>query len=141
MSRIDENDELKNKIINAASNSYNENRRELDKLGRNKLAEVAYLHGYNCGHNIYDVAEEKIDVLMKNGEVGEVPQKDYPTVSENGNDKAMEYIKFNESNISGMDSKDTYVDAYQKGFQEAWNDIPTKAINDKMYEIVNYYLK
>lgn len=141
MASFNENTELKNKVISAAENSYCENSKELEKLEGHKLSEVAFLHGYNCAHSIYDVAEEKIDVLIKDGEVGEVPQKDYPTVSENGTDKARGYIKSNVSKICSMDNKSIYIDAYQNGFEEVWRGIPGNAENDEMSQIVDYYLK
>lgn len=55
-------DKLISKVRNAAQESYEEYSKEFSALEPKQLFKTAYIHGYNCTYNIYDVAEEKVDL-------------------------------------------------------------------------------
>lgn len=137
MSSYSESEFLMNKVTLAATDTFNRDVKELDKLNPEKLYEIAYMHGFNCGHNIYDAAEEKIEILKVDGDV---PVKDFPNSSEIGVEKARESYKYNESDIRYLDNKYLYIKGYQQGFQSAWSKVPNEAMNDQMYAIINYYI-
>lgn len=133
----EESDILMRKVAAAAGDSFETSNGDVKSLEPDKLFEIGYMHGFNCGHNIYDAAEEKIDALKRQDEV---PVKDFPSGSENGVRSAHESFRQFESRIRSMDNRSIYINAYQKGFQEAWKDVPEEAMTEKMFDIINYYI-
>jgi hypothetical protein len=126
------------KVEVAAENSFSGNYNGFCRLTEKDLFKIAYIHGFNCSHSMYDAAEERVEGLIK---TGEVPEKEIPSLSSNASDKAERYFRENEDIISSGDSKGIYIWGYQKGFEEGFRDFLGKEVNEKsMYDVVNYYL-
>jgi molybdopterin molybdotransferase len=94
-------DRLIDKIRIAATESYEEYSEGFAEFKSEELFKTAYLHGYNCAYNIYDVAEEKIDGMIKDGEH---PIKDVPIKSLSVEDGAEKLLSKNKDNISNLTS-------------------------------------
>jgi hypothetical protein len=137
MATYEERIGLMSKVMYAAADTFDRDMNELKRLNSEKLFEIGYIHGFNCGNNIYDAAEEKITSL---GKRTKVPQKDGTAVSSSGRDNAHE--EFNKGKISNkeMDCRTLYINAYQQGFNKVWKDVPEEAMNEKMYDLINYYI-
>lgn len=126
------------KVETAAEESFANNYNGFSKLTEKDLFKIAYIHGFNCSYNMYDVAEERVQGIIK---TGEVPEKDIPAISSNVSDKAERYFGENEDIISNGDNRGIYVWGYQKGFEEGFKSFLGKEVNEEgMHNLVDYYL-
>ncbi|ERI91997.1 hypothetical protein HMPREF1982_02743 [Clostridiales bacterium oral taxon 876 str. F0540] len=121
--------ELRNKIKSASSKSYEEYSEEFSNLSTEKLLETAYIHGYNCAYNIYDVAEEKVEGMIKNGES---PIKDVPVKSINLKEDARNYLDKNTNNLKNLNSSEIYNYGYEEGFKNAWETYINIEMNEEL---------
>lgn len=130
--------ELRNKVKSASSKSYEEYSEELSSLSTEKLLETAYIHGYNCAYNIYDVAEEKVEGLIKDGES---PIKDVPVKSINLKEAAKDYLDKKTNNLKNLNSSEVYNCGYEEGFRNAWETYVNIEMNEELENLTNYYLE
>jgi hypothetical protein len=130
-------DKLIDKIRKAASESYEEYSEGFAEFNSEELFKTAYLHGYNCAYNIYDVAEEKIDGMIKDGEH---PIKDVPIKSLDVEDGAENFLSNNKEGVSDLDKEALYKSGYEKGFSNAWNTYMDTDFTDELENLTNYYL-
>lgn len=130
-------DRLIDKIRIAATESYEEYSEGFAEFKSEELFKTAYLHGYNCAYNIYDVAEEKIDGLIKDGEH---PVKDVPFRSLNVPEVAEKFLNKNRDSVSSLNKKELYKLGYEEGFSNVWNTYIDIDFTDELEDLTNYYL-
>lgn len=126
-----------NKVESAARENFDKYNEEFANMETIELFKTGYLHGFNCGYNIYDAAEERVEGLIKKGVM---PQKESPTTSSSILDYADEYLKNNSREVLDLDDSDAYVLGYRQGFNESLGEDMLENLNEKIYNLVDYYL-
>jgi hypothetical protein len=129
--------ELVGKVSSAALDSFEEFEEGFNKMKPEQIYKTAFINGYNCAYNIYDVAEEKLEAFRKDGEV---PEQDIPDISVNGQERAAHQLDNNKERISFLDSEEIYTMGYEQGFSGAWKEFIDVPVDEKLEEIVDYYL-
>jgi hypothetical protein len=130
-------DKFLDKVKKAASQSYEEYSVGFSEFSPEHLFQTAYLHGYNCAYNIYDVAEEKVKGMIKQGEN---PIKDVPIKSIDVPKQAEAILTKNKNTILNKNSKDLYEFAYEQGFSNVWDTYMNTEVSTELENLVNYYL-
>lgn len=130
-------DNLERKVSRAAEDSYKEYDSGFEKMEPEQVFKAAYIHGYNCAYNIYDVAEEKVEGMIKEGNT---PTKDIPDKSVSAVDDAERFISRHDNVIACRDMRSVYTEGYSKGFEGAWTKYVDAPMNEQLEDVVDYYL-